>query len=235
MKVVGVIQSRMASSRLPGKALLPIGGRPMLLRVFDRLSLCETLDSIVVATTHAPENRVIQKICEREGIGCVVVTRPDEDVVVRLQEAARATSADAIVRVTPDCPFIDAVLVDEIIAYGTGQWDYGRIGWPADYCSNVYPRRSYPDGLDAEYIARETLEKLPEAEDATQYIWNSPLGFRIRSVEQAEDLSRLNWTVNYQEDLDFVRWVFERLPEGFSWQDVLALAKSDNPWGSRFP
>jgi len=208
----------------------------MLLRVFDRLSLCETLDSIVVATTHAKENRVIQKICEREGIGCVVVNRPDEDVVARLQEAARATSADAIMRVTPDCPLIDPTLVDKIVAYGTGQWDYGRIGWPVDYCSNVCPRRSYPDGLDAEYISLETLDKLPShIEDATRPIWESPMGYRIRSVVHSEDLSRLNWTVNVAKDLEFVRWVYERLPEGFSWLDVLALGTWNCPWGARFP
>lgn len=235
MKVVGVVQARMGSSRLPGKALLPIGGRPMLLRVFDRLSLCETLDSIVVATTHGVKNRVIQKICEREGIGCVVAELPDDYVVGRLREAAKATSADAIMRVTPDCPLIDPALVDEVVSYGTGQWNYGSIDWPVDYCSNVYPRRSYPDGLDSEYISSETLEKLPEAEDATKHVWESPMGFRIRSVKHSEDLSKLNWTVNYLEDLEFIRWVYERLPEGFSWLDVLALTKWDKPWGSRFP
>lgn len=223
MKVVAVVQARMGSSRLPGKALLPIGGRPMLLRVVDRLSLCERLDSIVVATTGRPENRVIQTVCEREGIGCVVYPpHHDERVVARLRMAAERTSADAIVRITPDCPMIDADLVDEVVAYGTGEWKVGRIGWPADYCSNVYPR-TYPDGLDCEYLSTETLGKLPEAEDATVHIWKNPMVFRIRSVEQSDDLSALNWTVNDSADLEFVRWVYERLPEGFGWRDVLAL------------
>lgn len=215
----------MGSTRLPGKTLLPIGGRPMLLRVVDRLSLCGWLDSVVVATTARTENRVIQKVCEREGIGCIVApTEDDTRVVFRLKEAARATSADAIVRVTPDCPLVDPeLLVAEVISYGKGEWDCGRIGWPADYCSNVYPKRTYPDGLDCEYLSVETLEVLPEAEDVTRYIWEHPLGFRIRSVEGQEDLSALNWTVNELADLEFVRWVYEELPEGFSWRDVLRL------------
>ena len=229
MKVVGVVQARMASSRLPGKTLLPIHGRPMLLRVVDRLSLCQSLDSIMVATTTGPENRVIAKLCEREGIGCVVVNKPDYNVVARLQEAAKASSADAIVRVTPDCPLIDAELVDEVVAYGKGEWDYGRIGWPADYCSNVYPTRTYPDGLDCEYISVDTLNMLPEAEDATAYIWSHPSGFRIRSVSGQEDYLALRWTVDYADDLEFVRWVYGRLPEGFGWREVLALEKEASP------
>ena len=238
MNVVAVVAARMASTRLPGKTLLPIHGRPMLLRLIDRLSLCHRLDSIVVATTARPENRVIAKLCKREGIGCVSTPHNmDELVVDRLRLAAKATSADAIVRVTPDCPLIDPDLVDEVVSYGTGEWDYGRIGWPADYCSNVYPRRTYPDGLDCEFLTTEALGKLPEAEDATAYIWAYPLGFRIRSVDQKEDLSALNWTVNEAVDLEFVRWVYGRLPEGFSWRDVLGLAGSEVPveFRRRFP
>jgi len=118
---------------------------------------------------------------------------------------------------------IDPELVDEVVTYGRGEWDFGRIGWPADYCSNVYPRRTYPDGLDCEYISTEALGKLPEAEDATEYIWKNPMGFRIRSVDQKHDLSTLCWTVNEKADLDFVRWVYEQLPEGFGWQDLFSL------------
>lgn len=196
----------------------------MLFRLIDRLRLCERLDSIVVATTAKSQNRVIAKLCKREGIECVVAPHETDNWVVdRLRRAAEATLADAIVRVTPDCPLIDPEIVDEVISYGMGEWDYGRIGWPADYCSNVYPRRTYPDGLDCEYISTETLKKLPEAEDATAYIWANPLAFRIRSVDQKEDLSKLNWTVNYADDLEFVRWVYGQLPEGFGWRDVLAL------------
>lgn len=219
MKVVAVVCARMGSTRLPGKALLPIGGRPMLLRVIDRLSLCERLDSIVVATTARPENKVIQKVCEREGIGCVVFpTLDDAMVVARLGFAAMRTSADAILRVTPDCPLVDAAVVDSVIA-AAGAW--------FDYSSNCFPR-SFPDGLDCEYVTLETLNTLPEAEDATRYIWEHPEQFRIASVANHEDLSALNWTVNHAADLQFVRWVYERLPEGFGWQEVLSLLGEDH-------
>lgn len=229
MKVVAVVAARMASSRLPGKTLLPIQGRPMLLRLLDRLSLCAGLDSIVVATTDRPENRVIAKLCEREGFGCVVGNEPDDNVVARLKGAARAASADAIVRITPDCPLTDPDLVDEVVAAGVG------VGWQMDwqlvYLSNIYPRRTYPDGLDVEFMTRELLEILPEAEDPTRWIWDNPE--RVHSGCHAlaeENYSALGWTVDYADDLEFVRWVYGQLPEGFGWREVLAL-KSGAPRG----
>ena len=236
MRVVGIIQARMASSRLPNKTLLPIHGRPMLMRVWDRLRLCQRFDEIVVATSHAPSNDRLAKVCEREmGMSYERAGMTDSDVATRLQMVADRLKADAIVRITPDCPLIDPGIVDVIIATGTGQLDYGLAGrnrLPLDYCSNVYPR-TYPDGLDCEFITRECLEKLPEAEDPTRHIWEHPGQFRIASVAHSEDLSWMNWTVNYQRDLDFVRWVYGQLPEGFSWQDVLAL-RDQGPWGERF-
>ena len=221
MKVVAVVAARMASSRLPGKTLLLIQGRPMLLRLLDRLCLCTGLDSIVVATTDRPENRVIAKLCEREGFGCVVVNEPDDNVVARLKGAARAASADAIVRITPDCPLTDPDLVDQVVAAGLGA---GWTGWTLDYVSNVYPRRTYPDGLDVEFVTRELLEILPEAEDPTRWIWDNPERVRQGCHALAEEnYSALAWTVDYAEDLEFVRWVYGQLPEGFGWREVLAL------------
>ena len=93
MKIVGVIQARLTSSRLPGKTLLPIHGRPMLLRCWDRLAFCARLDSIVVATSDDPANEPIRALCAREGIGCVSAMTRDDQVAGRLLEAARATSA----------------------------------------------------------------------------------------------------------------------------------------------
>ena len=223
MRVVGVLQARANSSRLPRKCLLPIAGRAMFLRVFDRLALAGRLDSIVVATTHASENRIIQKLCEREGVGCVVYKGADEEVVGRLIEAATATSAEAIVRVTADCPLLDPEIVDLVVSMASGDLDFGIKGWLADYCSNVFPQRTHPDGLDCEWLLTETLFRLHEAEDPTRQIWENPLPFRVRAVAELEDLSDLRWTVDYRDDLEFARWATKRLPEGFGWRDVLAL------------
>lgn len=233
-KTVAVIQARMTSSRLPSKTLLPIHGRAMLLRVFDRLAFCKRLDSIVVATSDDPANEPIRAVCQREGIGCVSAMSSDEQVVGRLLEAARATSADAIVRVTPDCPLVDPGLVDLVVATAMGERDFPlwqRNRLPSDYCSNVFPR-TYPDGLDCEFITAEALAALPEAEDATRTIWEHPEGFRITSVTHREDLSALRWTVDDARDLEFVRWVYASLPEGFTWRQVLALDEI-GPWRER--
>ena len=215
-RVIGIIQARMSSSRLPSKTLLPIHGRPMLMRVWDRLRLCQRLDEIVVATSNHPSNDMLAKVCERE-IGMSYERAADNDyaVTTRLRTVADRWKADAIVRVTPDCPLLDPDLVDETVRLAVYQ--------KAQYGSNVFPR-TFPDGLDVEFLTRECLEGLPESEEPTRYIWEYPERFRIASVKHVEDLSRLNWTVNYMDDLEFVRWIYERLPEGFGWRDVLALS-----------
>ena len=222
MRVVGVIQARMTSSRLPGKTLLPIHGRPMLMRVWDRLRLCRTLDDIVVATSLATSNDRLARICELEmGMTYERAASTDADVTTRLEMVAERSKADAIVRITPDCPLMDPDIVDKVVAIATG------TGWnrlPVDYCSNVFPR-SYPDGLDCEFITTECLKKLPDSEEPTRYIWEHPTEFRIASVANNEDLSRLNWTVNYAADLEFVRWAYGQLPAGFGWRDLLALKR----------
>ena len=227
MVVIGIIQARMASTRLPNKTLLLIHGRPMLMRVLDRLRLCRRLDEVIVVTSHATTNDRLARIGGREiGMAYDRGGIADEDVTDRLLTVTERLHADAIVRITPDCPLIDPDLVDEVVAVGTGEQDYGIAGrnrLPVDYCSNVWPR-TYPDGLDCEYITAECLSKLPASEEPTRHIWEHPDFFRIASVANPQNLSNLNWTVNYQEDLEFVRWVYERLHEGFTWHDVLGLA-----------
>lgn len=191
----------------------------MLVRIWERLSLCNKLDAIVVATSQHHSNDVIEKVCTREGIGCVRGGVNDTDILGRLLHAAEATSADAVVRITGDCPLIDPGVVDEIVGIWTPR---------LDYVANCFPdHRTFPDGLDTELFSLECLRFLDRdpfaiREELSRNVWERHGHFRVASVLYRHDLSPLRWTVDTAEDLAFVRRVYEILPEGFGMADILA-------------
>src|SRR5512135_3562779 len=156
-RVVGIIQARMGSSRLPGKVLLNIEGEAMLGRVVTRASRSTTLHEVLVATTSDPDDDVIMEYCEVRGIP---TSRGSKyDVLDRYYHAAAATRADAVVRITADCPFLDPSLVDDVVRTLLGAADGESHGAPNpappgfDFAANRLPppwKRTYPIGLDAE-------------------------------------------------------------------------------------
>jgi spore coat polysaccharide biosynthesis protein SpsF len=114
IRVVAVIQARMGSTRLPGKVLRPVAGKPLLWHIVHRLRGCRLLEDIAVATTVNPADEAIVEWCNAEGI--TVVRGPEADVLARYAQAAEKLDADIIVRVTSDAPFIDAGFVDHLVA-----------------------------------------------------------------------------------------------------------------------
>jgi len=114
IRVVAVIQARMGSTRLPGKVLRPVAGKPLLWHIVHRLKACRLLEDIAVATTTNPADEAIVEWCNNEGI--TVVRGPEENVLARYATAAEKLDADIIVRVTSDAPFIDAGFVDHLVA-----------------------------------------------------------------------------------------------------------------------
>ncbi|MDX9993034.1 MAG: glycosyltransferase family protein [Anaerolineales bacterium] len=166
MKTVAIIQARMSSSRLPGKVLLDIDGKPMLQRVIERTQLTRSLDSVVVATTTHPADDPLAAFAASVGIAC---TRGSlHDVLDRYYQAARAHSADIIVRITADCPLIDPSVIDETVAL-LGIADYKLGTSPLlthhaqfDFSCNRLPPpfgRSFPIGLDVEACTLAALER----------------------------------------------------------------------------
>lgn len=201
MKTVGIIQARMSSTRLPGKVLADVGGKPMLWHVTQRAQAAKTLDQIVLATSNTPDDDAVEAFCDQNAIACFRGSR--DDVLDRYYQAARHFNAEVVVRLTADCPLLDPEVIDKIVA-AFHEGDY-------DYVSNSV-ERSFPDGLDTEVFSREALERawrearlMSEREHVTPYIWKNPDLFRVGSVVHSEDLSALRWTVDEPQDLEFVR------------------------------
>lgn len=223
MKVVAIVQARMGSTRLPNKVMKPMGGKPMIELLLARLSRAREVDEVMVATSVDPRNEPLAEHVQALGYKC---SRGSEnDVLDRYVQAARLAGADVVIRITGDCPLVDPDLVDEAVR------QFRAAG--VDYFSNVAPP-TYPDGLDIEVFtvdamaraARET-SKAVDLEHVTPYLRESGK-FSQAGMRNAEDYSKLRWTVDEPADFEVVSRVFAHFsPEiHFGWQQVMELQRS---------
>lgn len=229
LRVVCISQARMSSTRLPGKVLMPLCGKPLLHYHISRLLRAQRLDQLVVATTHEPADDPIERFCAASGIACY--RGATDDVLGRFAGCARRYRAEVVVRVTADCPLIDPILVDRAVdALLTGED-------APDYVNLDYAH--YPRGLDVEVFRRATLEEAErlagtayEREHVTPYIYNHPERFRRREI-QSEDPARYRWCIDEQADFDLVARMLEALlphnPD-FTWRDCIALMRANPDW-----
>jgi spore coat polysaccharide biosynthesis protein SpsF len=200
----------MGSTRLVGKVLADIAGRPMLAHVIERAQRIAAVDEVVVATTTQEEDEAVQAAARQ--FGAETFAGSVDDVLDRYYMAAKRFRADAVMRVTADCPLLDPEVGDHVVSF----YDHGKV----DYCSNVLPA-TYPDGVNIEIIGFHALERtwriasLPsDREHVTTYIRTNTDEFSVINVEFSEDLSDMRWTVDSPDDLEFMRQVFHHLGSG---------------------
>lgn len=146
--ILGILQARTSSRRLPGKVLKPILGRPMLERQIERLRRAQRMDKLVIATSTDASDDPIAALCQSLSVDCF--RGPLDDVLDRFYQAARRYAPRAVVRLTGDCPLADPQVIDELIE------THSRESY--DYTANILPPRQIPDGLDVEVIAMSCLE-----------------------------------------------------------------------------
>lgn len=201
---VAIIQARMRSTRLPGKVLAEVAGRPMLAQQLRRMREARGVDEIVVATTIDAADDPVVELARREGVRWF---RGDEvDVLGRYLGAARESHAEVVVRVTADCPLLDAEVMDRVVA---------ALAPSLDYASNTL-RRTYPRGLDVEAFHADVLERMARLatsraarEHVTYFLHRErPDLFLSGEVVADEDSSDLRWTVDTAEDLELVRAIY---------------------------
>lgn len=228
---VAIVQARMTSTRLPGKVLKPVLGRPLLSYQLERMRRAARIDQIVIATTVNATDDAIALFCSQEG---VAVTRgSEEDVLSRYVDTARQFNAGTVVRVTSDCPLMDPALLDEVL----GRFHDSKPR--CDYLSNMM-EPSFPYGLAVEvmtsralYEAGDEARDPQEKEHVTPFIYWRPARFRLQSFATAPDLSAHRWTVDTPEDFDLVSRIIGALyPQDpqFGWRDVLALLAQHPDW-----
>ncbi len=224
-KIVAIVQARMGSTRLPGKVLLPIAGKPMLVQVVERTQRAATLSEVVVATTLDPSDDPIADVCRGQGYS--LYRGSTADVLDRYYRAAAAAEAGVIVRLTGDCPLHDPGVIDHTVS------EFLRTG--VDFAANRLPppwKRTYPIGLDTEVCSFQALETAwtladepHQREHVMPYLYEKAGRFRTLLVHHDPDFGHLRWTVDTPEDLAAVREIYSRFPgrNDFSWKEVLAL------------
>jgi spore coat polysaccharide biosynthesis protein SpsF len=205
--VIVIVQARVGSTRLPGKVLREICGVPMLLRVVERARAIPGTDRVVVATTTEPADAQLVKLARDARVEAYAGS--ETDVLDRYYQAARHFGADAVVRVTADCPLLDPSVSASVLAR--------FLDGGVDYVTNSHPP-TFPDGLDTEVIGFSALERAwheatrpSDREHVTPYLWRQPSVFRNACVSNPTNLSGLRWTVDDELDLKFVRDVYSRL------------------------
>jgi spore coat polysaccharide biosynthesis protein SpsF len=206
---LAILQARMTSTRAPGKVMEPILGEPMIGRQIERLRRCRRIDRLVVATSAEASDDVLVRWCEAAGV--TVYRGALDDVLARFAGAAAAfPQAQAVVRLTADCPLTDSQLIDQVIDH--------HLASGADYTNNTAPIRTYPHGLDVEVMRPQVLVEAQakatsphEREHVTPFIYGHPELFRLEGVSRSPSLAHLRWTVDYPRDLDFVREVYGAL------------------------
>ncbi len=226
MKILTTIEARMESTRLPGKTLAPILGRPMLEMLIERLRRAWRVEQIVVATTDHAADDVIEAVTQRLGVGCF--RGSSEDVLGRVLRAAQSYHGELLVQITGDCPLIDPQVVDECIAlFLSGQFDFAsnvvEPTYPLGLAVQVYPVK-----LLAE-VARITSDPA-HREHVSLYIYEHPEKYRLGTLYAPPKLCRpdLRLTVDTPPDLQLVREIYARLyPDNpaFTLRDVVELVE----------
>lgn len=245
MYTVAIIQARMGSTRLPGKVLRPIAGRPMIDHVVERARHIPGVDQVGVATSMSTAEAPLVTHLNANDIP--YVQGSEEDVLARYVRAGEAFEAERVIRITSDCPLLDPAVAGRVLqAFEASE---------CDYASNTL-KRTWPRGLDTEVLSMKVLrdahrraETKADREHVTRYVWRHPQTYQIQHVTQETDHSSHRWTVDEEDDLELVRRIVETLQgqnpdsnespdndsekkERFRYETVLALLEQHPEWAT---
>lgn len=231
MRVIGIIEARMGSSRRPGKVLAEVVGHPLLYLIVERLRRSQRIDEIVIATSVEEQDLAIEQWANKWQVPCY--RGSEEDVRLRVLEAVRSVGGELIVQVGADQPFPDWELNDQLVDI------YLQGGY--DFVSNAL-QLSYPLGIVAQVYSEKTLaecELLTRGENdrdgTSDYIWQHPERYRLFNLEAPPDLTApdVRLTVDYPEDLELVGLIYDKLyynNPAFTLADILAQFKANPHW-----
>lgn len=208
-RVIATIEARMNSSRLPGKILMPLVGKPSLERLVERARKSKKVEEVIVATTVSASDDAVERWAKKAGVS--IYRGSEEDVLLRVLEAAKAYRGDVIVELTGDCPLVEPAFIDELVAmYQNGDYDY---------VSNIL-ERTYPRGWDTQVFSTALLERVhrttndpADRENVSLYIYEHPEQFKLGGIKAPKGLfaPHLRICVDTPEDFKLVEAVYNAL------------------------
>ena len=208
MKTTAIIQARMSSTRLQGKVMMEVMGRPLLSYQIEQLRFSKRIDEIIIATTINKEDDRIAELAHKEGLK--VYRGSENDVLDRYYQAVAEYKIEHIMRLTADCPLIDPEVCDQVTEY--------YFNFKLDY---LYTDETFAEGLDCEIFSFKALEKAwknaqqkSEREHVTLYFRNHPELFQYKQLENETDDSKYRITVDQEEDYLVVKAIIENLYGG---------------------
>lgn len=222
-RIIGTIEARMGSSRLPGKTMnLLHNGMSLLECVVRRFQKCNMVADVVVATTITRGDDIITEWCEKNHVP--IFRGSEENVLDRVVGAAQQYGADAIVQMGADSAYLDYLLIDQLVAhYLNGNFDF--------VCNSI--KLTYPLGIYGHVVRVEKLVALNQRNDLSEkdksdvvrYIWEHPETYAISNVEAPVDFHypELRLTIDYPEDLEQAKNVYTHLGLFFTTRQVIDL------------
>ncbi|MGP4060596.1 cytidylyltransferase domain-containing protein [Halobacillus sp. H74] len=231
MKVVAIVQARMGSTRLPGKVLMKVMGKSLLEYQIERMQRAKSITEIVIATSTKQKDDPIIDLCNQLSVSHF--RGSEHDVLDRFYRAAEAYDAEAVVRLTADCPLIDPEVIDQVVDY------YVKNHYRYDYGSNT-EMRSYPRGMDTSIFSFKALEqacreaRLPfDREHVTPFIIRNEQRFPSFHITYSQDASHHRWTVDTKEDFQLIEHILKELypkNEKFTLKDTLNVFENHPEW-----
>lgn len=228
MKIVSTVEARTASTRLPGKVLKTIVGKPVIELLIERLKRSNYLDEVVLATTINENDNILADLGKKVGIK--VFRGSEEDVLGRILGAAKSVGGEVQVQICGDCPLLDPAIIDNLIKIFLNS-DY-------DFVSNAI-KHSYPVGLDCRVFKVLLLEEVDKKTNdsihrvhGTTYIYETPGRYKILNVEAPPELNHpeWRWTLDTSEDFEFISKIYENLyykKPDFDSYDILDLLRGN--------
>jgi len=211
-KIAAIIQARMGSTRLPGKVMKDLKGKPVLWHDIQRIKQSKMIDEIIIATTTEEQDQIIYEKALEWGVKAF--RGSEEDVLKRYYDAAAENDVDTVVRITSDCPLIDPQIIDEIIKY----YNYHNYTLVTNAGSDL-ENRTYPRGLDTEVFSFDVLKKAfnnaeekYQREHVTPFIYENYDDIYYYKIDK--DLSNYRLTLDTKEDYELINAIYDKLYNG---------------------